>query len=101
MEIILPLADLIDKEAEAARLRKTLADLDRQLASVQAKLRNESFIEPCALPRSWRSSAQGGRAARPACGGRWPCSGEAEADQPARVDGLRPSPLSSWEIERA
>jgi valyl-tRNA synthetase len=43
VEIILPLADLIDKEAEAARLRKTVADLDRQLASVQAKLRNESF----------------------------------------------------------
>ena len=43
VEIILPLSDLIDKEAEAARQRKTLADLDKQLASVQAKLRNESF----------------------------------------------------------
>jgi valyl-tRNA synthetase len=44
VEIILPMANLIDKEAEAARLRKALADLDRQLASVQGKLRNESFI---------------------------------------------------------
>ena len=44
VEVILPLEDLIDREAEAARLRKTLADLDKQLASVQAKLRNESFV---------------------------------------------------------
>jgi valyl-tRNA synthetase len=44
VEIILPLADLIDKEAEAARQRKTLAEINKQLGSVQGKLRNESFI---------------------------------------------------------
>jgi valyl-tRNA synthetase len=44
VEIVLPLSDLIDREAEAARLRKTLADLDKQLSAVQGKLGNESFI---------------------------------------------------------
>jgi valyl-tRNA synthetase len=43
VEVILPLANLIDKEAETARLRKNLADLQRQLAAVQGKLKNESF----------------------------------------------------------
>jgi valyl-tRNA synthetase len=43
VEVILPLANLIDKEAECARLRKSLTDLDRQLAAVHAKLNNESF----------------------------------------------------------
>ncbi len=43
-EIILPLEGLIDKQAEAARLRKSLADLDKQLGAIQAKLKNEGFI---------------------------------------------------------
>ncbi len=43
VEIILPLENLIDREAEAARHRKALADIDRQLAAVRAKLGNESF----------------------------------------------------------
>jgi valyl-tRNA synthetase len=43
VEIILPLENLIDREAEAARHRKALADIDKQLAAVRAKLGNESF----------------------------------------------------------
>ena len=56
---------LIDKEAEAARLRKSLADLEKQLPGVQAKLSNEAFLsrapaevveqqakEPSCSPRS-------------------------------------------------
>ncbi len=43
-EIILPLEGLIDPEAELARQRKTLADLDKQLAGPRAKLNNESFV---------------------------------------------------------
>ena len=35
---------LIDKEAERVRLRKTLADLDRQITGHQTKLNNESFV---------------------------------------------------------
>ncbi|MFO0951698.1 MAG: hypothetical protein U0835_11230 [Isosphaeraceae bacterium] len=44
VEVILPLSGLIDKEAEAARHRKALADLDKQLSGHLAKLNNESFV---------------------------------------------------------
>jgi valyl-tRNA synthetase len=44
LEVIIPLAGLIDKEAELAKHRKTLADLDRQISGVRAKLNNESFV---------------------------------------------------------
>ncbi len=43
-EIILPLAGLIDKEAEVAKHRKTLADLERQIGGHRSKLANESFV---------------------------------------------------------
>ena len=43
-EVILPLEGLIDKEAEQAKLRKSLADLDRQIAPLRAKLDNEAFV---------------------------------------------------------
>jgi len=44
LEIILPLAGLIDQAAEAAKLKKALADLDRQLPGLEGKLSNESFL---------------------------------------------------------
>jgi valyl-tRNA synthetase len=44
VEIILPLEGLIDQEAERAKQRKTLADLERQISAVQAKLGTESFV---------------------------------------------------------
>ena len=44
VEIILPLAGLIDKEAELAKDRKSLADVERQIASHRGKLGNESFV---------------------------------------------------------
>jgi len=43
-EIILPLEGLIDKEAEAVRHRKALADIDKQLAAIRGKLANEGFL---------------------------------------------------------
>ena len=43
-EVILPLEGLIDKEVELARLRKTYADLDRQIGPLKAKLANEGFV---------------------------------------------------------
>jgi valyl-tRNA synthetase len=43
-EIILPLEGLIDKEAERAKLKKSLADLERQISGSKAKLANESFV---------------------------------------------------------
>ena len=42
-EVILPLAGLIDRKEEAAKLRKQVADLDKQLAPNRAKLGNEAF----------------------------------------------------------
>ena len=43
-EIILPLEGLIDKEAEQRlRCKKSLADLERQMGGLRAKLANESF----------------------------------------------------------
>jgi valyl-tRNA synthetase len=43
-EIVLPLQGLIDKKAEAARVRKALADVTKQLGPLQAKLRNDAFL---------------------------------------------------------
>jgi valyl-tRNA synthetase len=44
MEIILPLEGLIDRDAERAKQTKALADIDRQIAAVEVKLGNESFV---------------------------------------------------------
>ena len=44
VEIILPLEGLIDHEAERAKQRKALADFERQIGSLEAKLRNESYV---------------------------------------------------------
>jgi valyl-tRNA synthetase len=43
-EIILPLAGLIDREAELAKQRKALADLEKQIDGHRSKLSNESFV---------------------------------------------------------
>ena len=42
--ISLPLADLIDVDAEVARLQKQLADLDKWIAGNKARLANEKFV---------------------------------------------------------
>ena len=46
VEIILPLEGLIDKEAELAKQRKTLADLERQIGALAG--------QAAATSRSWR-----------------------------------------------
>ena len=43
-EIILPLEGLIDKEAERAKMRKSLAEFEKQIAGLRSKLANESFV---------------------------------------------------------
>jgi valyl-tRNA synthetase len=43
-EVIVPLAGLIDRDAELAKHRKTLADLERQIGGHRSKLSNESFV---------------------------------------------------------
>ncbi|MCB1650265.1 MAG: valine--tRNA ligase [Pseudomonadales bacterium] len=44
IEILVPLAGLIDKAAEAARLEKEIAKLEKNLAGIAAKLSNEKFV---------------------------------------------------------
>ena len=42
--VSLPLADLIDVDAEVARLEKQLADLKKWIAGNEARLANEKFV---------------------------------------------------------
>ena len=44
MRLLIPLADLIDREAELARLDRELKKLDGALATVRGKLENEKFV---------------------------------------------------------
>ncbi|MCG7601196.1 valine--tRNA ligase [Halomonas sp. McH1-25] len=44
MEVLVPMADLIDKEAELARLAKELDKQDKFIAGIEKKLGNEGFI---------------------------------------------------------
>jgi len=44
VEVRLPVGDLVDVEKEAARLRKEIAELDRELQRVNGKLSNEQFL---------------------------------------------------------
>ncbi|WP_297187644.1 valine--tRNA ligase [uncultured Porticoccus sp.] len=44
MEILVPMAGLIDKDAELARLNKEIDKLQRELEKVQSKLGNENFV---------------------------------------------------------
>ena len=45
IEILVPLAGLIDKDAEAARLEKEIAKLEKNLAGIAAKLSNAKFVD--------------------------------------------------------
>ena len=43
-ELLIPMAGLIDKDAELARLDKEIAKLDGEIASIEGKLSNEGFV---------------------------------------------------------
>jgi valyl-tRNA synthetase len=45
MEILVPMAGLIDKEAEAARLSKEIDKLEKDLARISGKLSNPKFVD--------------------------------------------------------
>ncbi len=45
VEILVPLAGLIDKEAEAARLEKEIGKLEKNLAGITGKLSNAKFVD--------------------------------------------------------
>ncbi|MCI2144172.1 valine--tRNA ligase, partial [Ewingella americana] len=43
-ELLIPMAGLIDKAAELARLDKEMAKIDAEIASIEGKLSNEGFV---------------------------------------------------------
>ncbi|MGV8927514.1 MAG: valine--tRNA ligase [Ewingella sp.] len=43
-ELLIPMAGLIDKDVELARLDKEIAKLDGEIASIEGKLSNEGFV---------------------------------------------------------
>jgi valyl-tRNA synthetase len=45
LEILVPMADLIDKDAELARLTKEIDKLTKDLASIKGKLSNANFVD--------------------------------------------------------
>jgi valyl-tRNA synthetase len=45
MEILVPMADLIDKDAELARLNKEIEKINKQLVSLKGKLSNANFVD--------------------------------------------------------
>lgn len=44
LEILIPMAGLIDKEAELARLNKELTKLDKDIVHIESKLNNPDFV---------------------------------------------------------
>ncbi|MFW3615046.1 valine--tRNA ligase [Billgrantia antri] len=44
MEVLVPMADLIDKDAELARLTKEIDKQDKLIGGIEKKLSNESFV---------------------------------------------------------
>ena len=59
-EILIPIADMIDKAEELARLNKELASAENELARAQGKLANESFVAkaPAALVDAERAKVE-------------------------------------------
>jgi len=45
LEILVPMADLIDKDAELARLAKEIEKLGKDLSRIEGKLSNSSFVD--------------------------------------------------------
>lgn len=45
LEILVPMADLIDKDAELARLSKETEKIEKDLARIQGKLSNPAFVD--------------------------------------------------------
>jgi valyl-tRNA synthetase len=45
LEILVPMAGLIDKDAELARLRREIEKLEKELSRIQGKLGNASFVD--------------------------------------------------------
>jgi valyl-tRNA synthetase len=61
LEILVPMAGLIDKEAELARLAKEIEKLEKDLSRIQGKLNNASFVDkaPAEVVARERDKMQG------------------------------------------
>jgi valyl-tRNA synthetase len=59
VEVVIPLAGMVDVEKERARLAGELADLERHLAGLEGRLANEKFVAkaPAALVEAERAKA--------------------------------------------
>ncbi|WP_251977306.1 valine--tRNA ligase [Salinicola avicenniae] len=66
MEVLVPMADLIDKDAELARLAKELDKQDKLIGGIEKKLGNEGFIAkaPAAVVEKERGKLKEYQAAR-------------------------------------
>ncbi len=66
MEILVPMAGLIDKDAELARLDKELAKLEKGLSQTEKKLTNSGFLDnaPAEVVKKEKAKAEEMRAAR-------------------------------------
>ena len=60
LEILIPMADLIDKDAELARLAKETDKLEKGLSRIEGKLSNASFVDkaPAAVVEKEREKVQ-------------------------------------------
>ena len=45
MEVLVPMANLIDKDEEIARLSKEIDKLDKEISRLDGKLSNDGFIQ--------------------------------------------------------
>jgi len=45
MDVLIPMADLIDKDAEKARLGKDLQKLEQEVTRLNGKLNNKKFVD--------------------------------------------------------
>nr|WP_300311198.1 valine--tRNA ligase [Halomonas sp.] len=66
MEVLVPMADLIDKDAELARLTKEIDKQDKLIQGIERKLSNEGFVAkaPAAVVEKERSKLAEFQAAR-------------------------------------
>ena len=60
LEILVPMADLIDKDAELARLGREVEKLEKDVARIRGKLGNASFVDkaPAAVVEKEREKMQ-------------------------------------------
>jgi len=61
LEILVPMSDFIDKEAELVRLGKETGKLEQEIARIEGKLGNPSFVDkaPAAVVEKEREKLQG------------------------------------------